>query len=139
MSERSGVGPRGVKELQRGEIMRSIISVVAVCLAMMGSTARAQVRYQNGAAYGYGQGYYNAGPRYSVSNGSSFGVGQFGYGAQGAWNALSRRHGYDPVYVVQTQPQPIYYQPQPTLYLGGTGYQYAPTVSGSPGAIYRGY
>ncbi len=127
--------------------MRTIMSIAAVCLAMMGSSAWAQTRYQNGAAYNNGPGYYNAGPRYGTGNSSYYNGGynnsgynsQFGYGAQGAWNALSRRHGYDPVYVVQPQPQPIYYQPQPTLYLGGTGYQYAPTVSGSPGSIYRGY
>lgn len=116
--------------------MRAILSAAAVCLAMMGSSVWAQVRYQNGVAYGYGPGYYN-GPRYGVGNSSGYSGSQFGYGAKGAWDALSRRHGYDPVYVVQ--PQPVYYQPQPTLYLGGTGYQYAPTVTGTPGAIYRGY
>ncbi len=49
---------------------------------------------------------------------------QFGYGAQGAWNSLSRRHGYDPVYIVPAQP---------TLYIGGYGYQYY------PGPVVNGY
>ncbi len=116
------------------------MSAAAVCLAMMSTSVWAQVRYQNGVAYTNGPGYYNSGPRYSsgpyYNNGRT---SQFGYGAQGAWDALSRRHGYDPVYVVQPQPQPVYFQPQPTLYLGGTGYQYSPTVTGVPGTIYRGY
>ncbi len=49
---------------------------------------------------------------------------QFGYGPQGAWNSLSRRHGYDPVYIVPAQP---------TLYIGGYGYQYY------PGPVVGGY
>jgi hypothetical protein len=49
---------------------------------------------------------------------------QFGYGPQGAWNALSRRNGYDPVYIVPAQP---------TLYIGGYGYQYY------PGPVVNGY
>lgn len=115
--------------------MRLILSAIVVGLTMVDASGWAQVRYRNGVAYGYGPGYANAGH----SGYSNYGGSQFGYGAQGAWNALSRRHGYDPVYVVQPQPQPLYYSPQPTLYLGGTGYQYAPTVTGVPGAIYRGY
>lgn len=49
----------------------------------------------------------------------------FGYGGQGAWNALSRRNGYDPVYLPPAQP---------TLYYGGQAYQYPPGAS-----YYGGY
>jgi hypothetical protein len=123
-----------------------VAAVAGLFVALMAEPVAAQVRYSGGVAYragGYyngGVGYYNGGGYY---NGNYSSPQQFGYGAQGAWNALSRRHGYDPVYVVQQQPvvvqQPIVIQQQPTLYLGGTGYQYAPTVYGQPNAIYRGY
>lgn len=116
--------------------MRTILTVAAVCFAMVCSTASAQTRYSRGTSYTLANPY--------GANGSGVGGSQFGYGPQGAWSALSRRHGYDPIYIAQPQPvyyppQPIYYPPQPTLYLGGTGYQYAPTVYGSPQSIYRGY
>ncbi len=124
-------------------VVRAFWSCLILC--GMAATASAQVRYANGRAYSnvpynngyYGNNYYGGG---YVNN--AYSGNQMGYGAAGAWNALSRRHGYDPVYTVQPQPvivQQPYYQPQPTLYIGGTGYQYAPTVSGQPGAIFRGY
>lgn len=119
----------------------ALIVAVGVLVSWMVTPASAQVRYAGGRAYSAGPGYYGdpyGGGYYGGTN-----SGGFGYGPAGAWNALSRRNGYDPLYVVQPQPvivqQPIYIQPQPTLYLGGTGYQYAPTVYGRPGAIYRGY
>ena len=122
---------------------KALMVVVGVFMAGQATPAAAQTRYSGGVAYPAGPGYNNSGYANGAYNGAYGSSSPFGYGATGAWNALSRRHGYDPVYVVQPQPvivqQPVYLQPQPTLYLGGTGYQYAPTVSGRPNAIYRGY
>lgn len=115
-----------------------LIVAVGVLVSWMATPVSAQVRYSGGRAYTTGPGYYGG-----YNSGSYYGGTQMGYGAAGAWDALSRRHGYDPIYVVQPQPvyvqQPVFVQQQPTLYLGGTGYQYAPTVYGRPNAIYRGY
>ena len=123
---------------------KALMVVAAMFIGGVATPAAAQTRYHGGVAYPAGPGYYNGGYGNGAYNNGYYGNStQFGYGATGAWNALSRRHGYDPVYVVQPQPvivqQPVYVQPQPTLYLGGTGYQYAPTVTGRPNAIYRGY
>lgn len=132
-------------DISKGKIMRGRFAVlmvaVGVLVSWMTTPVSAQVRYSGGRAYTSGPGYYGGYNSNGYYNGTA--NTQMGYGAAGAWNALSRRHGYDPIYVVQPQPvivqQPVYLQPQPTLYLGGTGYQYAPTVSGQPAAIYRGY
>jgi hypothetical protein len=129
-----------------GTIMRGRTAVLSVCVGVliswMATPASAQVRYSGGRAYTAGPGYYGGGYGGGYYNGG-YSNQQFGYGPAGAWNALSRRNGYDPLYVVQPQPvyvqQPVYVPPQPTLYLGGTGYQYAPTVYGRANAIYRGY
>lgn len=122
---------------------KALMVIVGMFIGGLTSTTDAQTRYSGGIAYPAGPGYYNGGYANGTYNNAYGNSTQLGYGAAGAWNALSRRHGYDPVYVVQPQPvivqQPVYLQPQPTLYLGGTGYQYAPTVSGRPNAIYRGY